>query len=266
MSRQIVNRQIVKLVMIGFGVFGVAACSPSAQQLKEVMKQHPDILHAAIEADPKGFFDIVQKVQGKAREQSMAGQMEGELKRVMEEIKSPKTVEFDEARAVVGPITAPITIIEWADFNCGHCVHAAETVEKIAVEYKDKVRILFKHLPILAPESKLAAQYMEAISLQDNAKAIEFHKKLFASQGELRSGGEKFLKKLTKEVGADVAKTEKDSKGAIVKKRIDSDVAEAQKYEFNGTPGFMVNGASVHGAYPIEFFKKVIDAILAEKK
>lgn len=258
----------MKLQFITTAILGLTlvACSPSASQLKKVMQEHPEILHAAIEADPKGFFDVVQKSQGKAREQSMAEQMEGEFKRVSEEMKSPKTVEIDESRAIVGPANAKVTIVEWADFNCGHCSHAAETVEKIVEEYKDNVRVLYKHLPILAKESKTAAEYMEAIAMQDKAKALKFHGELFAHQSDLRSGGEEYLKKLAKSVGADVAKIQKDRKSDTVKKRIDSDVAEAQKFEFSGTPGFMINGASIHGAYPYEFFKKVIDSVVSSEK
>lgn len=255
----------MKLQIILFTILGLSltACSPSATQLKKVMQDNPDIIHAAIEADPKGFFDVVQKVQGKAREQSMADQMAGELTRVMEEMKTPKEVSIDDARAIQGPATAKITIVEWADFNCGHCSTAAETMNKIATEYKDNVRIIYKHLPILAKESRTAAEYMEAIAMQDKAKALKFHEELFAEQKELRSGGEDFLKKLVKSVGADLAKVQKDIKSDTVKKRIESDMAEAKKFEFNGTPGFMVNGAGIHGAYPYDFFKKVIDTILA---
>jgi protein-disulfide isomerase len=254
-----------KLILSLFALMGLslAACSPSASQLKKVMTEHPDIIHAAIEADPKGFFDVVQKVQAKAREQAMGEQMGEELKRVQTEMKTPKEVVVDNSRAIQGPPDAKVTIVEWADFNCGHCAEAAESMQKIAEEYKDNVRILYKHLPILAKESRTAAEYMEAIALQDKSKALKFHEALFANQRELRSGGEEFLKKTAKEVGADVAKVKTDMKSDTVKKRIDSDVAEAQKFEFNGTPGFMVNGAAVHGAYPYDFFKKVIDSVLA---
>jgi protein-disulfide isomerase len=253
-------------ITIGLMSLYLFACSPTASQLKKVMQQNPDVLHAAIEADPKGFFEVVQKVQSKAREQSMADQMDTEFKRVVEEMKSPKQAVVEDGRAVLGAATAPVTIIEWADFNCGHCSHAAETMEKIAGEYKDKVRIVFKHLPILAKESRTAAEYMEAIALQDKAKAIKFHNEVFAGQAQLRQDGEKFLTKTAESVGADVAKVKKDMKGDVVKKIIDNDVAEAQKFEFSGTPGFLINGAAVYGAYPYDFFKKVIDHVLGEKK
>jgi len=254
--------QLISKVVFVISALGLVACSPSATSLKKVLTENPDILHAAIEADPKGFFDTVQKVQGKAREQSMADQMSGELKRVQEEMKTPKEVAIDETRAVVGPAGAPVTLVEWADFNCGHCSTANDTVKTLLEAYPGKIRFLYKHLPILAKESKTAAEYMEAIAMQDKEKAIKFKHEVFAGQRELREGGEEFLKKMAKKVGADVAKVQKDRKSTTVQKRIESDVAEAQKYEFNGTPGFMINGASIHGAYPADFFKKVIDGIL----
>lgn len=257
----------MKVRAILFAVLGLSlsACSPSASQLKKVMKDNPDIVHAAIESDPKGFFDVIQKVQGKAREQSMADQMASELKRVTEEMKNPKEIVIDNSRAMVGSADAKITIVEWADFNCGHCSTAAETMDKIVEEYKDKVRVVYKHLPILSKESRTASEYMEAIAMQDKDKAWKFHSEVFAKQRELREGGEEFLKKIAKSVGADVAKIKKDMKSDTVKKRIESDIAEAQKFEFNGTPGFMINGASVHGAYPYDFFKKVIDTVLGSE-
>lgn len=259
------NLKLKTIVILGTGLF-VMGCSPSASQLKKVMASDPTILQAAIEADPKGFFETIRKVQGKAQEQAMAQQMDDEFKRVKTEMASPKEVKIEADRAILGSASAAVTIVEWADFNCGHCSSAAATMKKISETYGDKVRIVFKHLPILAPESRTAAEYMEAIALQNKEQAIKFHALLFERQRELREGGVKFLKSIAKEVGADIGKVEKDAKGSAVKARIDSDVAEAKKFEFNGTPGFMINGAGIHGAYPEEFFKKVIDSVLGESK
>jgi len=253
----------MRIALWGAVACAITACSPSPEQLKKTLQEHPDILHAAIEADPKGFFDIVQKVQAKAREQAEAAQMDQDLKQVAVDLKNPKTVEIAKSRAAKGPDSAPVTIVEWSDFNCGHCAHAEETLEKIKQDYGDKVRVVFKHLPILAKESRTAAEYMEAIAIENPGAALKFHDQLFSRQGEFRQGGEEFLKKLTKEIGANLAKVEKARKSSAVRKLIETDIDEAKKFDFTGTPGFMVNGAPVRGAYPYDFFKKVIDSILA---
>ena len=63
-----------------------------------------------------------------------------------------------------------------------------------------------------------------------------------------------------------MSKLKKALKSAKIKKRIDADIAEAQKFQFSGTPGFLINGVSLKGAYPFEEFKKVIDRHLETKK
>ena len=239
------------------------ACSPSPAQIKKILQEHPDILQSAIEADPKGFFDTVQRAQSKAREQSLVEQLDEEYQKIITELKSPQDVEVANDRAILGGHDAPVTIVEWSDFNCGHCLKAQETIAKLAKDYAGKVRFVYKHLPILAKESRIGAEYMEAIALQGPEKAIRFHDQLFEKQREFQAGGEEFLKKLAKDAGVNMARLEKDKKSATVRKRIESDIAEAKKFQISGTPGFMVNGAAIRGAYPFEFFKKVIDAILA---
>ncbi|MCK6597292.1 MAG: thioredoxin domain-containing protein, partial [Bdellovibrionaceae bacterium] len=70
---------------------------------------------------------------------------------------------------------------------------------------------------------------------------------------------EAFLKKVAKDVGANMAKLEKDLKDEKISKKIQTDMEEAQKFGIRGTPGFIVNGVSLKGALPFNEFKEVID-------
>lgn len=70
---------------------------------------------------------------------------------------------------------------------------------------------------------------------------------------------------MAKKVGANVAQMKKDMEGDKVKSIIDADMAEAEKFGISGTPGFIVNGVSIRGAYPFETFKNIIDKKLASK-
>jgi protein-disulfide isomerase len=108
-----------------------------------------------------------------------------------------------------------------------------------------------------------AAKYFEAIAMQDPKKAEKFHDEVFSNQKELTADGEKYLKTVVKKVGANLAKVEKDMNSAGVQKRIATDMEEAKKFEFSGTPGFLINGVSLRGAYPVPEFKKIIDKQLA---
>ena len=109
-----------------------------------------------------------------------------------------------------------------------------------------------------------ASRYFEALALQGHDKAEKFYNAVFENQGELRSKKEGFFKEIAKKLGADMKKLEKDLNAESVTKRIEADMAEAQKFGMTGTPGFIINGVSLRGAYPFPDFKVIIDRHLGK--
>mgnify|MGYP000218144305 CR=1 FL=1 len=83
--------------------------------------------------------------------------------------------------------------------------------------------------------------------------------KIAKSDGIIEENEQKLLDKTAKKVGANLSKVKKDIKSTKVNKLLAMDLAEAQKFGFNGTPGFLVNGVSINGAYPFPYFKQIID-------
>ena len=238
----------------------ISGCKPSADQLRAVLEKNPDIVFNLIEQNPEKFMEVVnsafQKAQVKEREKAQA-----ELDAAREnEYKEPKKPKIEPGRAVRGNENAKVTIIEYSDAECPYCAKGHETVKKIEEEYKDNVRVVFKHLPLDFHEQALpAAMWFEAIAMQNSAKAYEFIDKLFQNQDKL---GEEFYKATAKSLGLDVAKIETDLKSEQVKARIEADKAEAKEFKFEGTPGYLINGVSIRGAMPPAEFKKVIDRLL----
>ncbi|MCH2533510.1 MAG: thioredoxin domain-containing protein [Bdellovibrionales bacterium] len=224
-----------------------------------------DQVFKAIENNPEKFFEAVKKAEGKYKEVLAKKQEQESEKALEEEFKNPKKAEIDEDRVIFGSAEAPITIVEYSDFQCPFCSRGYDTVKKVMEEYGDKVRVVYKHLPLdFHPLAMPAAQYFEAIALQSHEKAEKFHDIMFEQQDRMKSEGEDFLKAAAKEVGADMSKLKKDMKSEEVMNRVKSDMEEAQKFGFSGTPGFLVNGVSVKGAYPFDHFKMIIDKHLAE--
>lgn len=242
----------------------VASGCTSKQQLAKVIEDNPEIVFQAIKKNPKKFVEVVNEAVKTAQESSREDEAKQEQARMEEEMKNPKVPVIEEGRVIFGNPKAPITIVEYSDFQCPYCGRGFLTVKEIEKEYGDKVRIVFKHLPLdFHPLAMPAAKYFEAIAIQDPKKAEKFHDEVFANQKDLNQGGEGFLKKVVKKVGANVAKVEKDMNSASVQKRIATDMEEAKKFEFSGTPGFLINGVSLRGAYPAPEFKKIIDKQLA---
>lgn len=268
------------MAMVTALFLGVVSCAPSAPQLKKIMEDNPDVLYAAMRKDPVKFLEVVNEVAEKAKSQKEEQQFE-------EGFKSPLKPAMDDNRLWEGPKDAPITIVEYSDFQCPYCHQGHETMGKVVEAYPGKIRIMMKNYPIdrLHPQARKMSHLFEAMGTKDKAKAIEFKNYLFAHQDDFTPNEsekksktqEEFMAKYNKRIDADLAKVVKKfgfdfaeltKIGATepIKKMIDEDGAEAQKFGFSGTPGYLVNGVAVRGAYPLEAFKSIIDRHLAAKK
>ena len=193
-------------------------------------------------------------------------QIQAEMRRMEEDFKTPVKVTIEKGRATLGNASAPIHIIEFSDFQCPFCQRGFDTVEALRQKYGKKVFFMFRHLPLsFHPLAMPAAKYFEAINLQGGAKAYKFHDTVFKNQSQFVAEGEKFLEATAKKLGVNMTKLKKDLESDTVKKRIESDQAEAQKLGLSGTPGFVAAGVRVAGAYPPEHFIQIIDRRLAEK-
>ena len=244
---------VVALVM-------AVACT-SKDDLKKMMKENPEIITEAIEANPEKFIDalnnavkVAQEGQGKKREVD-------EKKALEDSFNNPVLAEIRSDESFRGEKDAPITLIEYSDFECPFCSRGYNTVMELMEKYKGKIRFAYKHLPLsFHPQAMPAAQYYEAIRLQSPEKAWQFHDAIYKNQRALQNG-EKFLKEEAKKLKVDMAKLAKDVTSEAVQKRIAADVAEAGKYGFQGTPGFLLNGIPVKGAYPTQHFDDLISEL-----
>lgn len=161
----------------------------------------------------------------------------------------------------LGPAEAEVTVVEFSDFQCPFCARVGPTIKKIEQEYGDRVRIVFKHLPLsIHPKAPDAHAASEAAHRQ--GKFWEMHDKIFADQKQMSP--EKYLEYAT-ELELDLDQFQRDVASAEVKDRVNADKKEAAKLGSSGTPGFFINGLNLRGAKPFEAFKEVIDKELAKK-
>ena len=245
------------LLLAALALVMTTGCS---KLIEKSIEDNPDIVFNAIKKNPKRFVEVVNEAVRTAQETSREDEAKEEQARLEEEFKNPKQAAVESGRVIFGNKNAPVTIVEYSDFQCPYCANGFKTVKQIMGDYGDKVRVVFKHLPLdFHPMAMPAAKYFEAIAMQDPKKAEKFHDEIFTNQRELNQDGEKFLKNAARKVGADLKKVEKDINSESVAKRIAADMEEAKKFEFSGTPGFLINGVSLKGAYPPPEFKKIID-------
>lgn len=243
----------------------LVACAPTSSQLKSAIEKDPSIVFSAIEKDPQKFIEVVNNAARIAQQKGQEKAMAEEAKSRDEEFKNPLKPSIDESRPMFGDKSAKVTVVEYTDFECPYCSRGSQTVKQILKAYPKDVRVLIKHLPLdFHPKALPAAKYYEALRLQSNDLALKFHDELFVNQETMKSKGEEYMKSVAKKLGANMQELGKDLADAKVQAQIDSDVEEAKKFGISGTPGFIINGVSLKGAYPFEEFKKIIDRHLGK--
>ncbi len=199
------------------------------------------------------YFKNRQAEMRKEREQAQAKQLE-------DQFKDPVKIDVGTS-PTKGPKDAAITIIEFSDFQCPYCSRANQTMEQVMKEYKGKVKLAFKNLPLpFHKEADPAAR--AALAAHKQGKFWEMHDALFENQRKLSSS---FYTETAKKLGLDVEKFKKDMESDSVKKQVKDDMELAKKHGISGTPGFFVNGVAVKGALPFQSFKSIIDRWLEKK-
>jgi protein-disulfide isomerase len=163
---------------------------------------------------------------------------------------------------VKGPSGAPITMIAFSDFQCPFCSRAVPVMKQVEDEYKGKVRIAFKQLPLpFHDKAHLAAE--AALAANEQGKFWPYHDKLFANQQALDRPA---LEKYAEELGLNMARFRGALDSGKFKDKVDSDAKEGAAVGATGTPTFFINGTKIVGAQPFDKFKSVIDDELKKKK
>jgi protein-disulfide isomerase len=146
-----------------------------------------------------------------------------------------------------GPIDAPITILEYGDFECPYCGRAEPVVRELLRDFGD-VRYVWRHLPLndVHPRAQLAAEAAEAAA--DQGKFWEMHDLLFERQNALRPTD---LVAYATQLGLDVDRFTDRLREHVGATRVAEDVDSADLSGVSGTPTFFINGRRHHGAYDI---------------
>jgi protein-disulfide isomerase len=160
-----------------------------------------------------------------------------------------------------GSKTAPVTIVEFTDFQCPYCKRSQDTLRQVEANYGSKVKLVEKQYPL--PFHNRAKPASEAaLCAKEQGKFWEMHDKLFPSQ----SLEDADINRFAQEVKLNGKKFDKCLAEHKYMSRIDADIAEGQRYGVRGTPHFFVNGRPINGAQPYDAFKSAIDEELSKIK
>jgi protein-disulfide isomerase len=204
----------------------------------------------------------IQQQKGQAAAQAYYDKLKAEAK--VEILLPPYRAPRQQVEAKGpsrGPANAPVTIVEFSDFECPYCSRAEETVSEVMRVYGDKIRLVFRDLPL--PNHQNAPKAAEAAHCAgEQGKYWEMHAKLFANQRALEVPA---LKGYAKDLKLDQAAFDKCLDSGSTAALVEASKKAGNEAGVNGTPAFFVNGVLISGAQPFEAFKEVIDAELAQK-
>lgn len=150
-------------------------------------------------------------------------------------------VDVDPARDhILGNVDAPVTLVEYGDYECPHCAKAQPVVEAVREAMGDKLRIVFRSFPLgeIHKHAQHASEAVEAAGEQ--GKYWEMHDAVFAHQRE-GLADEKLIA-LAGGVGADKTKVETALKDGTFTDRVKEDFLSGVRSGVNGTPTFFING------------------------
>ena len=161
---------------------------------------------------------------------------------------------------VRGPAAAPVTIVEWSDYQCPFCRNAQEALARLRAEFPDTLRIVFKDFPLrmhpLAVPAALAARCAGAQN-----RYWEYHDMLFVAQPDF---SREQLVGYARRLGLDVDAFSQCFDSRQFLEAIAADQREGLAAEVRGTPTFFINGRKIVGALPLDEFRDAVRQALRE--
>jgi NhaA family Na+:H+ antiporter len=166
-------------------------------------------------------------------------------------------VTVTEADHALGPGDAPVTLVEYGDYECPDCFNALPVVKGLAARFGDRLRIVFRHFPngSIHPGASAAAAAAEAAGAQ--GRFWEMHDALFRRQRELIDVD---LTHLALRLNLEVYRFERDRESEEYARRIRNDLESGQRSGVKGTPTFFINGCRYRGVVDLPSVSAAIEA------
>jgi protein-disulfide isomerase len=177
---------------------------------------------------------------------------------IVQELEAPR-FEVASDGPSLGPASAPVTIVEFSDFQCPYCRRAADVVKQVRERYGDDVRVVYKQFPLEQIHAQARGAAEASLCADDQQRFWDYHDKLFENSRKLAPED---LVRYAGEIELDVPRFEQCVADRSHRQVVDGDIDLGKGLGVSGTPAFFVNGIMLSGSRPLEEFTAVIDAEL----
>ena len=168
--------------------------------------------------------------------------------------QAPQTFDL-KSSPVRGDASAPVTLVEFSDFQCPHCKHLQPVLEQLLEEYRGQVKLYFKNYPITRAHPDAATAAAAALAAGKQGKFWPFHDKLFGGDQEHEAMPD--LEKIAKELKLDVGRWKNDI-GSMAA-QVEKDHQEGERVNLDSTPTLYINGRKHEGPKSLEEIKDWIE-------
>ena len=163
-----------------------------------------------------------------------------------------------------GPADAPVTLVEYGDFQCPYCFRAHPIVMKLQDRLGDTLRFVFRNFPIteLHPDALKAAEAAESVAAHAGPAAYwRMHHAIFEHQQDSADALDRpHLLRYAADAGADPARVQDDLEAGTFEERVRDDFLSGVRSGVNGTPTFFINGMRYDGSWDLQPLREALDA------
>ena len=178
-----------------------------------------------------------------------------EIRRVNSTIALDLIVPVDGEDHSRGPVTAPVTLVQYADFECLHCARAQPILRQLRDEIPDAFRLVFRHFPVSADRPRAAGAARAAVAAGQQGRFWEMHDRLFEYQAYLSADA---FQLHAEDLGLEVDRFTRDMTDPTVTARIERDLASGRASGVRGTPTFFLNGSRYGDAPDLAQLRRAI--------
>ncbi|MEH1838759.1 MAG: DsbA family protein [Nostoc sp.] len=206
------------------------------QQVLQIIREHPEA--------------IIESVQ--AYQQQQQQKIKQEQQGFLQDLKTnPQTVIGKSP--TTGSTKSKTLLIEFSDFQCPYCAEAHKTLKELLVKYPDKIRLVYKNLPLTSIHAEALPAATAAWAAYQQGKFWEYHDALFANQKQL---GQALYLDIAKKLKLDLGKFKRDL--TLATPAITKDIQLAEKLAVSGTPFFVINSPTFSGVVQLVDIESIL--------
>ncbi|MBW4426440.1 MAG: thioredoxin domain-containing protein [Nostoc desertorum CM1-VF14] len=206
------------------------------QQVLQIIREHPEVIIESIQT--------YQQQQQQKVKQAQLG--------FLQDLKTnPQTVIGESP--TTGSAQSKTVLVEFSDFQCPYCAEAHKTLKELLAKYPDKIRLVYKNLPLTSIHAEALPAATAAWAAYQQGKFWEYHDALFTNQKKL---GEALYLDIAKNLKLDLGKFKRDLTRATP--AITKDIQLAEKLAVSGTPFFVINSPTFSGVVQLADIESIL--------